>query len=165
MLEPEFLSTLEADVHLVADLIALRAAIPGKTLETARQVVRKVVDDLRRRLEHDTRETLRGALNRSQRTRRPRHPDIDWPRTIQANLRHYQPQHRTKFPRLWWATPATPSLSLSSIMYPSASISLARCPFRRVFFDFCARHGIDPRPFNQARLLRYVDRGPNRSAR
>lgn len=98
MLEPEFLSTLEADVHLVADLIALRAAIPGKTLETARQVVRKVVDDLMQRLEHNTRETLRGALNRSQRTRRPRHADIDWPRTIAANLRHYQPQHRTVVP-------------------------------------------------------------------
>jgi len=98
MLEPEFLSTLEADVHLVADLIALRAAIPGKTLETARQVVRKVVDDLLRRLEHNTRETLRGALNRSQRTRRPRHSDIDWPRTIGANLRHYQPQHHTVVP-------------------------------------------------------------------
>ena len=98
MLEPEFLSTLEADVHLVADLIALRAAIPGKTLETARQVVRKVVDDLMRRLEYNTRETLRGALNRSQRTRRPRQADIDWPRTIGANLRHYQPQHRTVVP-------------------------------------------------------------------
>lgn len=98
LLEPEFLSTLEADVHLVADLIALRAAIPGKTLETARQVVRKVVDDLMRRLEHNTRETLRGALNRSQRTRRPRDADIDWPRTINANLRHYQPQHRTVVP-------------------------------------------------------------------
>jgi Mg-chelatase subunit ChlD len=98
MLEPEFLSTLEADVHLVADLISLRAAIPGKTLETARQVVRKVVDDLMRRLEHLTRETLRGALNRSQRTRRPRHADIDWPRTIGANLRHYQPEHRTVVP-------------------------------------------------------------------
>jgi Mg-chelatase subunit ChlD len=98
MLEPEFLSTLEADIHLVADLIALRAAIPGKTLETARQVVRKVVDDLMRRLEHNTRETLRGALNRSQRTRRPRPADIDWPRTIGANLRHYQPQHRTVVP-------------------------------------------------------------------
>ena len=98
MLEPEFLSTLEADVHLVADLIALRAAIPGKTLETARQVVRKVVDDLMRKLEHNTRETLRGALNRSKRTRRPRHSDIDWPRTIGANLRHYQPQHHTVVP-------------------------------------------------------------------
>ena len=98
MVEPEFLSTLEADVHLVADLIALRAAIPGKTLETARQVVRKVVDDLMRRLAYNMRETLRGALNRSQRTRRPRHSDIDWPRTIGANLRHYQPQYRTVVP-------------------------------------------------------------------
>lgn len=98
LVEPEFLSTLEADVHLVADLIALRAAIPGKTLETARQVVRKVVDDLMRRLEHNTRETLRSALNRSQRTRSPRPADIDWPRTIGANLHHYQPQHRTVVP-------------------------------------------------------------------
>lgn len=98
MLEPEFLSTLEADVHLVADLIALRSAIPGKTLETARQVVRKVVDDLMRRLEHNTRETLRGALNRSQRTRRPRHADIDWPRTVAANLRNYQPHYRSVVP-------------------------------------------------------------------
>src|ERR1700687_3809143 len=46
MLEPEFLSTLEADVHLVADLMSLRSAIPDKTRETARLVVRKVVEDL-----------------------------------------------------------------------------------------------------------------------
>ncbi|HEX8713417.1 MAG TPA: hypothetical protein VF730_16170 [Terracidiphilus sp.] len=89
MLEPEFLSTLEADVHLVADLISLRSAIPDKSKETARMVVRKVVDSLLKRLEHRTLETVRGALNRSQRTRRPRHADIDWSRTIGANLRHY----------------------------------------------------------------------------
>lgn len=98
MLEPEFLATLEADVHLVADLISLRAAIPEKTKETARQVVRKVVDTLMARLAHKTQETLRGALNRSQRTRRPRHSDIDWARTIGANLRHYQAEHRTIVP-------------------------------------------------------------------
>lgn len=98
MLEPEFLATLEADVHLVADLIALRSAIPEKTMETARMVVRKVVHDLLARLEHNTQETLRGALNRSQRTRRPRHADIDWSRTIGANLRHYQPEHNSVVP-------------------------------------------------------------------
>lgn len=98
MFEPEFLATLEADVHLVADLIALRSAIPAKALETARQAVRKVVDDLMRRLAHNTRETLRGALNRSQRTRRPRHADIDWPRTLEANLRNYQPRYRSIVP-------------------------------------------------------------------
>jgi Mg-chelatase subunit ChlD len=98
MLEPEFLSTLEADVHLVADLMSLRSAIPDKTRDTARQVVRKVVDELMARLQHKTQETLRGALNRSQRTRRPRHTDIDWPRTISANLRHYQTEHGTIVP-------------------------------------------------------------------
>ena len=98
MLEPEFLATLEADVHLVADLIALRSAIPEKTMDTARQVVRKVVDQLLARLERETQETLRGALNRSQRTRRPRHTDIDWPRTIGANLRHYQAEYSSIVP-------------------------------------------------------------------
>ena len=98
MLEPEFLETLEADVHLVADLISLRGAIPEKTKDTARAVVRKVVDDLMERLQAKTIETLRGALNRSQRTRRPRHNDIDWPRTLTANLRHYQADLKTVVP-------------------------------------------------------------------
>jgi len=98
MLEPEFLSTLEADVHLVADLISLRSAIPEKTKETARMVVQKVVNELMARLEHKTVETVGGAINRTQRTRRPRHSDIDWGRTILANLRHYQPEHRTVVP-------------------------------------------------------------------
>jgi len=98
MLEPEFLSTLEADVHLVADLISLRSAIPEKTKETARMVVRKVVNELLARLEHKTVEIVGGAINRGQRTRRPRHADIDWGRTILANLRHYQQEHRTVVP-------------------------------------------------------------------
>lgn len=98
MLEPEFLATLEADVHLVADLISLRGAIPEKSKETARLVVRKVVDEMLKRLDAKTVETLRGALNRSQRTRRPRHGDIDWGRTIGANLRHYQADYHTVVP-------------------------------------------------------------------
>jgi Mg-chelatase subunit ChlD len=98
MLEPEFLATLEADVHLVADLMSLRAAIPEKAKDTARGVVRKVVNELLARLELKTVSAIRGALQRSQRTRRPRAADIDWRRTIAANLRHYQPEQRTIVP-------------------------------------------------------------------
>lgn len=98
MLEPEFLETLEADVHLVADLISLRGAMPAKTMETARAVVNKVVEDLMKRLQSKMVEKVTGALNRSQRTRRPRHADIDWPRTIRANLRHYQEDFHTIVP-------------------------------------------------------------------
>lgn len=98
MLEPEFLATLEADVHLIADLISLRSAMPDKTLETARHVVKTVVDALMARLAHRTAETIRGAVLRGKRTHRPRFSDIDWTRTIQANLRHWQADHKTVVP-------------------------------------------------------------------
>lgn len=98
LLEPEFLETLEADVHLVADLISLRSAMPDKTKETARLVVAQVVAELMKRLAHKTAETIRGAINRNQRTRRPRPADIDWPRTIRANLHNWQEDYRTIVP-------------------------------------------------------------------
>lgn len=98
LLQPEFLATVEADVHLVADLISLRKVMPDQTIDTARQVIAKVVADLLERLESRTAEAIRGALDRSQRTSRPRFADIDWPRTITANLRHYQPELRTVIP-------------------------------------------------------------------
>lgn len=98
LLEPEFLATVEADVNLVADLVALRSVMPEKTRETARIVIAKVVAELMERLERKTAEAVRGALDRSKRTFRPRFADIDWPRTIQANLRHYQAEHRTIVP-------------------------------------------------------------------
>lgn len=49
-----------------------------------------------RRLEQKTRSAATGALDRASRTRRPRRiADVDWDRTIRANLRHYQPDLRT----------------------------------------------------------------------
>lgn len=98
LLEPEFLEALEADVHLVADLVALRGAMPAKTIQTARVVIQKVVDELMERLEKKTAEAIRGAINRAARTNRPRFGDIDWPRTIHANLRHYQAEYQTIVP-------------------------------------------------------------------
>ncbi|MFE3399801.1 vWA domain-containing protein [Streptomyces anulatus] len=91
LLEPEMLEAVEADVHLVGTLLSLNKAMPETTKETARAVVRKVVEDLEKRLESRTRATLTGALDRSARINRPRHRDIDWNRTIRANLKNYLP--------------------------------------------------------------------------
>lgn len=98
LLEPEMLEAVEADVHLVGTLLSLNKAMPETTKETARAVVRKVVQDLEKRLATRTRATLTGALDRSARTHRPRHRDIDWDRTIRANLRHYLPEYGTIVP-------------------------------------------------------------------
>jgi Mg-chelatase subunit ChlD len=96
--EPEFLASFEADVHLVADLMSLGKTMPEKTKATARAVIQKVVDELMAKLAHKTNEAIRGAVNKQKRTRKPRHNDIDWPRTIRANLRHYQPEYRSIVP-------------------------------------------------------------------
>ncbi|HEY9880568.1 MAG TPA: VWA domain-containing protein [Leptolyngbyaceae cyanobacterium] len=98
LLEPELLEGLEPDVHLVSNLLSLSNVMPGKTKETARIVVRRVVDDLIRKLENPTRQAVLGSLNRATRNRRPRHNEIDWHRTIRANLKHYQPNYRTIIP-------------------------------------------------------------------
>lgn len=98
LLQPEMLAAVQPDVHLVASLISLSRVIPAKTRETARLVVRKVVDELMKRLEEPMRRAVTGALNRAERNRRPRLAEIDWHRTIRANLRHWQPDYRTIVP-------------------------------------------------------------------
>jgi Mg-chelatase subunit ChlD len=100
LLEPEMLQNVQPDVRLVADLIALSHVIPAKTRDTARQVVKRVVDELLSKLAEPTRQAVYGALNRAARNRRPRHNDIDWNRTIRANLKHYQPEYRTVVPEI-----------------------------------------------------------------
>jgi len=98
LLEPELLQSVVPDVHLVATLISLGQVMPAKSRDTARQVVRRLVDEVLRRLAEPLRQAVRGALARHQRNLRPRHADIDWNRTIRANLRHYQPALKTIIP-------------------------------------------------------------------
>jgi hypothetical protein len=98
LLEPEMLAAVEPDLHLVANLLTLSNVMPSKTKDAARIVVRRVVEELQRKLENPLRQAVMGSLNRSQRNHRPRHHEIDWHRTIRANLKHYQPSYRTIIP-------------------------------------------------------------------
>lgn len=98
LLEPELLASVEPDVHLVGTLLSLGRVIPQRTRETARQVVRRVVRDLERRLAEPTRRAVSGALSRATRSRRPRLAEIDWDRTIRANLSRYDRGRRLLVP-------------------------------------------------------------------
>lgn len=98
LLEPEMLETVEADVHLVGTLLSLNNVIPSKTKETARLVVRKVVEELKKKLEYPLLEAIKGALNQSVRNKRPKFKEINWGKTIRANLKHYQVDYKTIIP-------------------------------------------------------------------
>ena len=95
LLQPEMLEAVDADVHLVATLLSLSRVIPERTKETARAVVRKVVAELQRKLATRTVQAIRGSLNRATRTHRPRPNEINWDRTIRANLKNYLPDRKT----------------------------------------------------------------------
>jgi Mg-chelatase subunit ChlD len=95
LVEPELLSAMEPDVHLVSTLLSLRGALPEQTRQTARIVVGKVVEEIERRLEAELHRAVLGALDRAARSRRPRLADVDWAATIRANLKHYRPELNT----------------------------------------------------------------------
>lgn len=98
LLQPELLESLQPDIHLVTTLLSLNKAMPDQTRETARLVVGKVVDELEKKLKQPLREAIRGALSRAVRNRRPRMNEMDWDKTIRANLKHYQPNFKTIIP-------------------------------------------------------------------
>lgn len=98
LLEPETMAAVQPDLNLVTTLVGLNRVIPEHSRATARAVVRAVTDELEQRLHSRTVQAVTGAVDRAARTRRPRHHEIDWRRTIGANLKHYLPDHRTVVP-------------------------------------------------------------------
>jgi len=91
LLEPELLKNVEPNVQLVGTLMSLSGRIPERTKETARMVVRSVVDRIKLQLEQKIRQAVMGALNRTDHTPIPNVSSIDWKWTIGRNLKNYQP--------------------------------------------------------------------------
>jgi Mg-chelatase subunit ChlD len=98
MFEPEILEQATPDVSLVVTLMELGKLIPSKTKDTARKVVKQVVEELIQKLESKTIQAISGALSKSIKNRRPRHNEIDWHSTIKKNLKHYQAHYKTIIP-------------------------------------------------------------------
>jgi Mg-chelatase subunit ChlD len=95
LLEPELLETLTPDVQLVSTLMELKSLIPDPARDTVRELIRQLVSELEEQLKHPLLDALQGSLNRSAPNPRPKLKEIDWHRTIRANLKHYQPEYQS----------------------------------------------------------------------
>ncbi len=98
LFEPETLKNIQPNVQLVGTLMSLSGQIPERTKETARMVVRAVVDEIKLLLEQKIRQAVLGALNRKQHSPLPSASSIDWKWTIGRNLKNYQPELGTIVP-------------------------------------------------------------------
>jgi Mg-chelatase subunit ChlD len=97
LLEPEILEAVEVDVELVATLLTLANVVPERTKETARRVVRKLVDEIMKRIQTNTKSAVQGALDRATRTNRPRMNELDFNRTIKLNLQNWDAERKALF--------------------------------------------------------------------
>ena len=92
--DAEVLKKMEPSYELLKAILSFKGMMSGEVLELARKIVRQVIDDLRRRLAKDVRQALWGRLNKQRRSRLKVLRNLDWRRTIRANLKNYDRQRK-----------------------------------------------------------------------
>ena len=105
LLQPEIVPRLQPDVRLAATILSFKEQIPDEVKQTARDLIRQVVDELRRKLETQIVQTVIGALQRNRYSPIRSTRNLDWRRTLKSNLKNYLPERKTIIPeRLYfWA--------------------------------------------------------------
>jgi hypothetical protein len=98
LFEPEIMAQMEPSVDLASMILSLKNLVPEKAKAAARDVVRKAVEEIRKRLESQLKQAVRGALNRNQHTPFRSLVNLDWQRVIRRNLKNYLPELQTIIP-------------------------------------------------------------------
>lgn len=126
LFEPEMLKNVQPNVQLVGTLLSLKGQIPERTKETARMVVRAVVEQIKLALEQKIRQAVLGALNRREHSPLPSASSIDWKWTIGRNLKNYNPDLKTIIPeRVYFYSRAQRSNNWTVIVDMDQSGSMA----------------------------------------
>jgi hypothetical protein len=103
LFEPETLRNIKPSIEMVATLMSLKGKIPERTKETARELVKAVVEEIKLLLENDVQRAVKGAINRKKRTVLPSSAkNIDWKYTISRNLKNYDQERRIIIPERFY---------------------------------------------------------------
>ncbi|MDE7183960.1 MAG: VWA domain-containing protein [Lachnospiraceae bacterium] len=87
--DPEVLRKLEPNKELLKTIMQLKHMMKGEVLALAREVVRRVADELTKKLEQEMKKSFSGRLNRSVSSPVKSIRNIDMNKTIRRNLKNY----------------------------------------------------------------------------
>ena len=96
--EPELLKEVEPDLNLVSILMSLKEQVPEASKEAVREIVRRVVEKIKESLEDDIRRSVSGTVNRFQQSHNSQLKNLNWKKTIEKNLKHWQAETRQIIP-------------------------------------------------------------------
>ncbi|WP_205678729.1 VWA domain-containing protein [Aquisphaera insulae] len=92
--DAESLRKMEPSYELLKAVMSFRNLMAPDVLLAARKLVSQVVEDLKRKLTQEVRPVLWGKLNRQRRSPLKLARNLDWHRTIRANLKNYDREKR-----------------------------------------------------------------------
>lgn len=92
--DPEVLSSLEPNTELLAAVLAMKGQLSERVLGEVRRLIARVVEDLKRKLEHEIRNAITGRLNRFRHSQLKVARNFDARDTIRRNLKFWDPQRR-----------------------------------------------------------------------
>lgn len=102
LFEPETLKNVKPDITMVGTLMALKGQIPEKSKDTARQLVKSVVDEIMKRMEQSLRRAVTGALNKKNHSPISNFSAVDWKRTINRNLKNFDSASKKIIPEKFY---------------------------------------------------------------
>ena len=90
----EVLEKLEPNQALLGTLLSLRHMMSDNVLDAVRRIVKKVADDLTKKMERDFRRSALGKIDRNTPSPLRSMRNLDMKKTIRRNLRHYDRENR-----------------------------------------------------------------------
>jgi Mg-chelatase subunit ChlD len=85
----DVLERLEPNMDLLRMILQFRGHLKGEVLDSARRMVRHVVEELKQKLSAEIRRAFGGQVNRYSRSPRKVAQNFDWRTTIRKNLKYY----------------------------------------------------------------------------
>ncbi len=85
------LESITPDLDLLRAILSIRSVVPARLLEAVRKIIRKVIADLRDKLDVKVRRHFGGGADRRNPSPLKLARNFDVARTIRKNLRHFQP--------------------------------------------------------------------------
>ena len=137
LFEKEVFDALTPDIELIRTILELKDQIPPERMDDIRGLVRKFADEIEEKIRWALQNTFSHHREKGDPTVFPRKQEIDWPKTIKRNLRHYQPdlqsiviknkygyqRKRQGFPEIFLAVDSSGSM-MESMIYSAIIASV-----------------------------------------
>ena len=93
MTDTRALEQLEPNINLLKQILSFKGMMSKDVLDTARAIVQKVVDELRKKLESKMRQSIMGRRDRNRSSTFKYSKNFDFKKTIAKNLKNYSTEH------------------------------------------------------------------------